>query len=595
MDTTLAEPLVAPAKAGTSQTTPETKQSPAKLAAGVVIGVIAAVCIIGLTVYGISEANRRNESVSSDPNYPTYHIRPEYGWINDPNGLSYIDGVYHVFFQYNPYGVAWNFTIHWGHAVSTDLVHWELLPVALAPSDLGADCAGCWSGGMTIDEQGVPTIIYTGVTLKGDECLVTEEQANWTSNPELAYREAVMWAQPDLTKDTTELIQWPTRGILLPGPPGDMRLQGWRDPFMYQRGNKNSGDDFILLVGTGLMNLTTSQGLGGAIMAYTAPKMFPTSDWSYQGIAVSGPPDDALMWECPWMVEITPEVGSSKYSHILGLSANMWQDTHPRQIRNPLIYFFGNFDETTMKFTKASDNYTKLDIGNLLYAANRMVLDNGEILIWGWLTECDYMPDYHCDGTTYAGAISLPRILKVQDDNLIQQVPQEIYNLRTKQLYVSSNVNVPANTFVETMQGSYYHYEAKLQFKRIDAQASGLLFARGNESMLLAYNWEANYLCTFSATQDTLMDIDPTSLDNGVKCIGGPLHAMKDKSIITFDVFVDGSSIEIFTSAGQVASVRLYFDKSVKNPQENIKLYSFGGSSILVEGAVWEMGTIWNK
>ncbi|MGC9615134.1 hypothetical protein ACO2FM_03995 [Staphylococcus pasteuri] len=71
-----------------------------------------------------------------------YHVMPKYGWINDPNGFSYFDGYYHMFYQYYPYAPEWG-PMHWGHARSKDLVHWETLPIALEPGDT-EDKNGCF-------------------------------------------------------------------------------------------------------------------------------------------------------------------------------------------------------------------------------------------------------------------------------------------------------------------------------------------------------------------------------------------------------------------------------------------------------------------
>jgi beta-fructofuranosidase len=81
--------------------------------------------------------------------------------MNDPNGPIFWKGQFHMFYQYNPNG-AFPESMHWGHAVSPDLVHWKHLPIALAPTPGGPDKDGCWSGCAVVD-QGVPTIVYTGV------------------------------------------------------------------------------------------------------------------------------------------------------------------------------------------------------------------------------------------------------------------------------------------------------------------------------------------------------------------------------------------------------------------------------------------------
>src|SRR5512143_2626508 len=98
---------------------------------------------------------------SADRHRPRFHFLPERNWMNDPNGLIQWKGQYHLFYQYNPNG-PFHGTIHWGHAVSGDLVHWAHLPVALAPTPDGPDKDGCWSG-CAVDNGGVPTLIYTGV------------------------------------------------------------------------------------------------------------------------------------------------------------------------------------------------------------------------------------------------------------------------------------------------------------------------------------------------------------------------------------------------------------------------------------------------
>ena len=92
---------------------------------------------------------------------PDFHLSARTGWMNDPNGFSYYNGQYHMFYQYYPYEARWG-SMHWGHAVSKDLLHWEYLPAALAP-DEAYDRDGCFSGSAVTLPDGRHLLMYTGV------------------------------------------------------------------------------------------------------------------------------------------------------------------------------------------------------------------------------------------------------------------------------------------------------------------------------------------------------------------------------------------------------------------------------------------------
>ena len=92
---------------------------------------------------------------------PVFHLSARTGWMNDPNGFSFYDGKYHMFYQYHPYDSHWG-PMHWGHAVSEDLLHWEYLPAALAPDEI-YDRNGCFSGSAVALPDGRQLLMYTGV------------------------------------------------------------------------------------------------------------------------------------------------------------------------------------------------------------------------------------------------------------------------------------------------------------------------------------------------------------------------------------------------------------------------------------------------
>ena len=99
--------------------------------------------------------------LAADPLRPRFHLLPHANWMNDPNGPIYWNGQYHMFYQYNPDGAYWG-NMHWGHAVSPDMVHWRHLPVALAPTPGSPDADGCFTGTAVIQDVRA-TILYTGV------------------------------------------------------------------------------------------------------------------------------------------------------------------------------------------------------------------------------------------------------------------------------------------------------------------------------------------------------------------------------------------------------------------------------------------------
>jgi beta-fructofuranosidase len=156
--------------------------------------------------------------LAGDPHRPLNHFSAASNW-NDPNGLIQWDGRYHLFYQYNPNG-PFHGTIHWGHAVSEDLVHQEDLPPALAPTPGGPDEDGCWSG-CAVDDDGVPTLVYTGVRGGGRReegtCIATSSDGLLTWKKHLG-------------------------NPVIASPPQGLDVVGFRDPYVWKgkRGTTSS-------------------------------------------------------------------------------------------------------------------------------------------------------------------------------------------------------------------------------------------------------------------------------------------------------------------------------------------------------------------
>jgi beta-fructofuranosidase len=205
---------------------------------------------------------------AEDPSRPIYHLTSPAHWINDPNGPVYYDGEYHLFFQHNPFGSEWG-RMFWGHAVSLDLVHWEHLPIALAPNPGSYDKDGVFSGCCVVHE-GVPTILYTGVS---PEC-----QCIATSGDRLR-----SW------------VKHPSNPVIATPPRDD--LEGFRDPFCWREGKW-----WYMALGSRI------RGEGGCVLLYRSADL---RQWVYLGPLYRGATD---MMECPnffalggkWLLCVSP-------------------------------------------------------------------------------------------------------------------------------------------------------------------------------------------------------------------------------------------------------------------------------------------------
>lgn len=105
----------------------------------------------------------KKEAEIAIENRPVFHLTPRVGWLNDPNGFSFYDGLYHLFYQYNPYRPFWG-PMHWGHVISRDLLHWTYQPAVLAPDQPYDNGNGCFSGSAQTLDDGRQILLYTGVS-----------------------------------------------------------------------------------------------------------------------------------------------------------------------------------------------------------------------------------------------------------------------------------------------------------------------------------------------------------------------------------------------------------------------------------------------
>jgi beta-fructofuranosidase len=474
---------------------------------------------------------RLPQPVASDPHRPRYHFLPPANWMNDPNGLIQWKGQYHLFYQYNPNGPFWG-TIHWGHAVSTDLVHWRDLPIALAPTRGSPDEDGCWSG-CAVDNNGTPTLIYSGN--RGGQQL------------------------PCLATSHDDLRTWEkyAGNPIIPSPPPDLDLVAFRDHCVWQE-----GDTWYQAIGSGI------KGVGGTVLLYTSPDLL---HWEYlQPIYVgdenqTGSLWTGSMWECPDLFPLGDK-------HVLVVS--VW-DNHRTYYP---IYFVGTY----AAYTFSPELLRKLDFGGSFYAPQTLRDDQGRRIMWGWLREERDVEAQRAAG--WSGVMSLPRILTMHSNGVLGVEPApELALLRGPHTHWTDiNLTPLSSNLFSNMQSDTLEISA--EFEPGDATAFGIKLRcspDGAEQTLISYD---------RLGQRLAIDRQRSSLSDQVRhdVQGGPLELASGEPL-KLHVFLDRSVVEVFANGRACLTSRIYPSRA---DSLGIDLFARGGGVTLKAMDIWELGSI---
>lgn len=337
--------------------------------------------------------------LARDPLRPQYHLLPVANWMNDPNGPIWWRGEYHMFYQYNPDGAYWG-DMHWGHAVSADMVRWRQLPVALAPTPGAADSAGVFSGtAAVVDERvgGRVWMMYTGVRA------VPEAEATIKNGAR-----SLLETQCLAKSEDDSLRRWRKLGEpVIAAPPDGMRVNGFRDPSPWR-----VGEEWYLALGSG------TRDRGGAVLLYRSRDL---RRWEFlhvlaeraESIAVPlAKPDVNEVWECPDFFALGE--GAAR-RHVLIYSTN-----------GRSYWMSGRLDEATMRF--APEQAGVLDYG-AYYASKTQRDATGRRILWGWIPETRPLAEYKAAG--WAGVMALPRVLTLDGRGRLQmQMADAVETLR---------------------------------------------------------------------------------------------------------------------------------------------------------------------
>lgn len=482
------------------------------------------------------DADAAHDQLAHDPHRPIYHFLPKANWMNDPNGLIHWNGQYHMFYQYNPDG-AYHANMHWGHAISADLVHWEHLPVALVPTPATPDAEGCYSG-CAVDHNGVPTIIYSGHN---------------RANPG-QYQLPCLATGDDALRTLTKYAGNP----IIPGPPPDLDLIGFRDHCVWKEGNT-----WYQVIGAGIA------GVGGTTLLYKSPDLLR---WEYvQPICVGDlhettPLWTGSMWECP---DLFPLDGQ----HVLIVS--VWDNRHTHYA----IAFVGAYTEH--RFAPGPPH--KLDYGASFYAPQSLRDAAGRRIMFGWLRE--ERDDQAQRAAGWSGVMSLPRILSLEPGGLSMRPAPELTQLRRKHVQARALNVSSASRALANVRGD--SLEIAIAISLGDDDDVGLILRAspdGTEQTRLVYDRAANQL-TLDTTQ--------SSLSAGARGgrHSGPLTLAPDE-LLRLHIFIDRSVIEVFANERACVTGRVY---PTRADSLGLDLLVQTGSATVAELDVWALGSIWDN
>ena len=451
---------------------------------------------------------------------PTYHFSPLYGWMNDPNGMVYKDGEYHLFYQHNPYGSKWG-NMHWGHAISKDLINWEHRPDAITPDALGT----IFSGSAVVDTDntagfgaGAIVAIYTQNSDRQVQSIAysTDNGRSFTKYEN----------NPVLTSDARD----------------------FRDPKVFWH---KETQRWIMLLAVGQeMQIFSSSNL---------------KDWAFESSFGEGQGAHGGVWECPDLFEL-PVDGTNEKKWVLLCNLNPGGPFGGSATQ----YFVGTFNGK--EFVNESPSKTKwMDWGKDHYATVTWsdAPDNRRIAI-AWMSNWQYANDVPT--SQYRSPNSVPRDLSlftVDGETYLQSAPSpELLKLRDISKKRSFKVN-GTRTIKDMIAGNEGAYEIELTIENQHADVIGFrLYNDKGEEVDMQYDMKEKKF-----SMDRRKSGKVSFNENFPMLTWTAIESGKDA--LKLRLFVDKSSVEAFGDGGRFAMTNQVFPSE---PYNHIDFYSKGGA-----------------
>ncbi|MDD4993210.1 MAG: GH32 C-terminal domain-containing protein [Paludibacter sp.] len=451
---------------------------------------------------------------------PQFHFSPEHGWMNDPNGMVYLDGEYHLFYQYNPYGSMWG-NMSWGHAVSTDMVSWTYLPTALTPDSLGA----IFSGSAVVDVNNTAGFGKNAIVAIFTSCGKTQQQS-------IAY-------STDKGRTFTKYAHNP----VLPNP----GITDFRDPKVSWNEAANQW----------VMTLATKQ----TVTFFGSPNL---KEWTKLSEFGEGIGSHAAVWECPDLFPMTYQ-GKTKWVLIVSLNPGGPNGGSATQ------YFIGNFDGKTFK-PDALPYPLWLDYGRDNYAGvtfNNIPKTVGRRIFMGWMSNWDYANQVPTKD--FRSANTTPRELTIVNNGnhlILSSYPVKELNSLKGKIWEKPNLVVEKESIaIDLLKDNNGSYEIEMTIKPESADVFGFSLNNSkNETLKFNFNNTTGFV-SIDRKKSGLTDFN----DRFAMGMNAPLLK---KDAYRIRLLVDKASAELFINEGEITMTTLFFPTESMN---QLKFYSQAG------------------
>ena len=466
------------------------------------------ICMASLSILSCTQQEIKFNSNSLEQFRPGYHFTPAKGWMNDPNGLVYIDGEYHLFFQHNPDSTVWG-PMHWGHAVSKDLVSWEELPIALFPDSLGT----IFSGSAVYDAE-------------------NSSELGTNENPPIV----TIFTYHNSHQEKAGAIDFQTQGLAYSVDKGKTWSKYAANPVLLNPGIRDFRDPKVTQITkedgkkTWLMTLAVKD----KVQFYESPNL---KNWSLLGEFGQGVGAHGGVWECPDLIPMKAPGGSQKWVLLVSMNPGGPQKGSATQ------YFIGDFKQGV--FTPDDTMIRWLDYGPDNYAGvtwSNLPADQDRTLWIGWMSNWDYAQVVPTK--TWRSATTLPREISLFDVDgtlLLKSAPaRELEKLRKTSYPISKTESILPSSAVEILA----EVSSDDQFSLTLSNELGEELAISKEMGLVTIDrrksGKTNFNRDFAAAHSAPM-------------------SWKAESI---RIFLDASSVELFVNEGELVLTSILFPSS---------------------------------